>query len=128
MCCVLWCVKNGDQQREERREKRCGRRRRHTREVQMRAGQDSKHSHHSTMSPIDLISRPYTFAIADGRSIHGVLIAIDDQANLLVTNAAETTPDGTHTRQLGLISLRRDTIKSVCVSQADYSALFPRVI
>jgi small nuclear ribonucleoprotein (snRNP)-like protein len=119
------------EKREERREKRGGRRRRHTREEQMRAGQDSKHSHHihhNTMSPIDLISRPYTFAIADGRSIHGVLIAIDDQANLLVTNAAETTPDGTHTRQLGLISLRRDTIKSVCVSQADHSALFPRVL
>lgn len=91
-------------------------------------GKHSHHIHHNTMSPIDLISRPYTFAIADGRSVHGVLIAIDDQANLLVTNAAETTPDGTHTRQLGLISLRRDTIKSVCVSQADYSALFPREI
>ena len=114
------------EKREERREVDDERR-----EELGRTGQGSKHTKHNnynTMSPIDLISRPYTFAIADGRSIHGVLIAIDDQANLLVTNAAETTPDGTHTRQLGLISLRRDTIKSVCVSQADHSALFPRVL
>lgn len=76
------------------------------------------------MEPIDLISRSYTFDITDGRIIQGILIAIDDQSNLLVTNATESKDN--HYRELGLVSIRRNTIKKVSVSLKDYNQTFAK--
>ena len=77
-----------------------------------------------TAAPLDLISHSYTFDITDGRAIQGVLIAIDDQSNLLVTNAVETC--GSHHRELGLVSIRRNTIARVLTTEREYSSIFAR--
>lgn len=77
-----------------------------------------------TAAPLDLISHSYTFDITDGRVIQGVLIAIDDQSNLLVTNAVETC--GSHHRELGLVSIRRNTITRVLTTEREYSSIFAR--
>lgn len=78
----------------------------------------------STLEPLDLISQTYTFHITDGRVIKGILIAIDDQSNLLVTNATESSFD--HHRELGLVSIKRDTIDKVFVSEKDYNNNFAK--
>lgn len=76
----------------------------------------------STIQPLDLISQSYTFNIIDGRVIQGILIAIDDQSNLLVTNAIESFND--HQRELGLVSIRRNTIDKVFVTEKEYKNIF----
>lgn len=68
------------------------------------------------MKPVDLISHSYIFEITDGRIIRGILIAIDDQSNLLVTNAIESyisRSNYNHKREIGLVSIRKHTIKRV---------------
>lgn len=75
------------------------------------------------VDPIDLVSHSYTFQIVDGRSITGVLIAIDDESNLLVTNAQESDNHG-HFRELGLVSIKRDTIAKVYMTEAEYKDTF----
>lgn len=73
--------------------------------------------------PIDLISQNYVFHIKDDRVITGILIAIDDQSNLLVTNATESFDDSHH-RELGLVSIKRDTIEKVFMTEKDYKRNF----
>lgn len=74
------------------------------------------------MNSLDLISRTYTIIISDGRIIRGVLIAIDDQSNLLVNNASELFND--HHRELGLVSIRKNIIEKISVSETEYNAIF----
>lgn len=78
----------------------------------------------TTAEPPHLISHTYVFNITDGRVIQGVLIAIDDQSNLLVTNAVETFGD--HQRELGLVSIRRDTIDKVLTTEREYRSAFAK--
>lgn len=78
------------------------------------------------MEPVDLISHSYVFEITDGRIIEGILIAIDDQSNLLVTNATEAYNNNEnyyHKRELGLVSIRKSTIKKVSMSSKDLKKL-----
>lgn len=75
------------------------------------------------MEPVDLISHQYRFDISDGRRISGILIAIDDQSNLLITNATEAAPTG-HTRELGLVSIRRSTVDRIWVSKQEHGQIF----
>lgn len=87
--------------------------------------------HPLNMYPLDFISRVYTFEITDGRTIEGVLIAIDDQSNLLVTNATETYNSNSnlyHKRELGLVSIRKNTIKKVSMLRKDFNDLKPGII
>lgn len=79
-------------------------------------------TNNQTMEPVDLISRTYTIKISDGRIIKGVLIAIDDQSNLLVNNASES--HGEHYRQLGLVSIRKNIIDKISVSKTEYNTIF----
>lgn len=74
------------------------------------------------MEPIDLVSKEYTFNITDGRVINGILIAIDDQSNLLITNATEAKGEG-HFRELGLVSLKRETIEKVYMTKQEYQSI-----
>lgn len=76
----------------------------------------------ASIQPLDLISQSYTFNIIDGRVIRGILIAIDDQSNLLVTNATESFND--HQRELGLVSIKRNTIDKVFVTEKEYKNIF----
>lgn len=71
---------------------------------------------------LQLIAREYVFDIKDGRSVCGILVAIDDQSNLLVSNAREIY--NTHNRELGSVSIRKNTIDKISVSKHDYADLF----
>ncbi|GMM29860.1 hypothetical protein DAMA08_026050 [Martiniozyma asiatica (nom. inval.)] len=67
------------------------------------------------MEPQDLINHHYSFQIIDGRCISGDLLAIDDQSNLLVTNAVESVNE--KSRVLGLVSIRQSTISKVFIKK-----------
>lgn len=73
------------------------------------------------MQPEDLISRQYIVDTTDGRQIVGILLALDDQGNLLLTNTTEQTP---HMRELGLISVRKQSISKISLSKNDYNSMF----
>ncbi len=75
----------------------------------------------SSLKPIDLISQKYRIELTDGRSLEGLLIAIDDQGNLLVSNVTEVN-DGVR-RQIGLVSIRRKCMKKVFVSSKCWDML-----
>lgn len=72
-------------------------------------------------NPIDLISLPYQFKLTDGRWLNGVLIAIDDQGNLLVSDAVETS--GKVTRNIGLVSVPKSAIVKVYTDQHSWNML-----
>jgi small nuclear ribonucleoprotein (snRNP)-like protein len=74
------------------------------------------------MEPLDFISRSFVFNITDGRTIEGILIAIDDQSNLLVTNATESKDN--HRRELGLVSIRKETIDKISITKKEYKEIF----
>lgn len=54
---------------------------------------------------------------ADGRQLDGVLTVVDPFGNLLLSNVFETAPgklnSELHTRELGLVSVPRNEVKSV---------------
>ncbi|GME99157.1 unnamed protein product [[Candida] boidinii] len=87
----------------------------------------------SILEPIDLISVPFKFQIKDGRLLSGVLIAIDDCSNLLVTDVEEEiivlepSADGSkkteerHLRRLGLMSIPRDTITKILIKDSEFN-------
>ncbi|KAG7882947.1 hypothetical protein KL905_001649 [Ogataea polymorpha] len=71
------------------------------------------------MLPIDLISLPYQIVLVDNRQLDGILMAIDDQRNLLLSDVYEHS--GSQTRHLGLVSVPKNTIKSVLVDKNEYA-------
>ncbi|ODV84291.1 hypothetical protein CANARDRAFT_200983 [[Candida] arabinofermentans NRRL YB-2248] len=71
------------------------------------------------LHPIDLISLPYKLHITDGRILSGILISIDDQSNLLVSNVLET--NGDITRELGLVSVPKSTISKIYVDDNEWN-------
>mgnify|MGYP003362809075 CR=1 FL=1 len=67
-----------------------------------------------SLRPIDLISQRYRIELTDGRSLEVLLIAIDDQGNLLVSDVNET--NGGVQRQVGLVSIRKKYMKKIFAS------------
>lgn len=72
-------------------------------------------------SPKDYISLPLRISIIDGRIITGVLLAIDDESNLLMTNVYEFKAE--IQRDLGMVSVPRKTILKVEASSDEYRKL-----
>lgn len=73
------------------------------------------------LSPMDYISLPLRISITDGRIVTGVLLAIDDESNLLLTNVYEYMAG--NQRDLGMVSVPRKTILKVEASSDEYSKL-----
>ncbi len=71
-----------------------------------------------TLLPEDLISLTYKLEITDGRLLEGILVAVDDQSNLLITNVMETSGD--IQREMGLVSVPRNSIRKVFVDKTEY--------
>ncbi|KAH3664962.1 hypothetical protein OGATHE_003777 [Ogataea polymorpha] len=67
----------------------------------------------------NLISLPYQIVLVDNRQLDGILMAIDDQRNLLLSDVYEHS--GSQTRHLGLVSVPKNTIKSVLVDKNEYA-------
>lgn len=65
----------------------------------------------------DYISLSLRITVVDGRILHGILVAVDDQANLLLTEVVEffnnQLKDEITQRQIGLVSVPRDTISKI---------------
>ncbi|GME77187.1 unnamed protein product [Ambrosiozyma monospora] len=70
------------------------------------------------LEPLDMISMHYRFEITDGRIITGLLISIDDQSNLLVTEATEYNGSGL-ARELGLVAIPKTTIQNIGVDKKE---------
>lgn len=64
---------------------------------------------------MDFISKELSLKTTDGRQIRGVLLAVDHQANLLLTNAAEFHPETQKSREIGLVSVPKCAISTISV-------------
>ncbi|KAK6202779.1 uncharacterized protein RJT21DRAFT_118855, partial [Scheffersomyces amazonensis] len=67
--------------------------------------------------------------LKDTRILDGVLISIDPYGNLLLGNTFETStdklnPDNLHTRDIGLVSIPKDTMNSIRTDKQTYKKIF----
>lgn len=68
-----------------------------------------------SLDAIDFIGSELRITLNDGRILQGVLLALDNKPNLLINNCSETSIQRgrSNCRDLGLVSVPNDTIKSV---------------
>ncbi|KAK6464539.1 hypothetical protein DFJ63DRAFT_334100 [Scheffersomyces coipomensis] len=67
--------------------------------------------------------------LKDSRSLTGILTVIDPFGNLLLSNTYETSidklnPNNLHSREIGLVSIPKDTMKSITVDKDTYKKIF----
>ncbi|WPK24683.1 hypothetical protein PUMCH_001966 [Australozyma saopauloensis] len=75
-----------------------------------------------------LIGANLRVKVDDGRVLDGVLSVIDPFGNLLLANVYETSVDKLneslfHTRELGLVSVPRNVIKTLMVDKKQYGRI-----
>jgi small nuclear ribonucleoprotein (snRNP)-like protein len=84
------------------------------------------------LQPKDLIGLTLRVEITDSRVLTGVLLALDNRPNLLLTNVSESSQQRllskpndlqTVTRSLGLVSVPYETIKTVKVATSEVEKL-----
>ncbi|CAH2449381.1 Hypothetical protein PP7435_CHR3-1776 [Komagataella phaffii CBS 7435] len=75
------------------------------------------------LHPTDLISLPLRVSITDGRQIKGILIALDDDCNILLSNAVELRNENGKwmSRELRLVSIRKFTISKIEADSSSYN-------
>lgn len=80
------------------------------------------------MKPEKFIGAQLRLKLTDLRILDGVLTVVDPFGNLLLTNVFEISedrlnPTNLHKRELGLVSVPRDTIKTVLVDRRTHKTL-----
>lgn len=70
------------------------------------------------MTPEGLIGTNVKIALKDNRVLDGVVTVVDPFGNILLSNVWESSndkinPEALHTRELGLVSVPRETIDEV---------------
>ncbi|ODV97211.1 hypothetical protein PACTADRAFT_1786 [Pachysolen tannophilus NRRL Y-2460] len=75
------------------------------------------------LSVVDYISLPFKIEIVNSRTVKGVLIAVDDQSNLLISDATEYYHDDENSlrhRNIGLVCVPKAAIVKVEVDRLEY--------
>ena len=80
------------------------------------------------IKPEKFIGAQLRLKLNDTRILYGVLTVIDPFGNLLLSNVFEISqdrinPKNLHKRELGLVSVPRDTITNVLVSKKTHKSL-----
>lgn len=83
----------------------------------------------ATISPSRFIGANLHVKVNDSRLFEGVLTVIDPFGNLLLSNVYETSIDrlnnkNLHVREIGLVSIPRETIVSIKVDSKTHSHIF----
>lgn len=78
----------------------------------------------------NLIGSTLQIKVLDGRVLSGVLSVVDHFGNLLLVNVMETSIDPlnsalTHSRDLGLVSVPKDQIKSLLIEKKQLRNICP---
>ncbi|ABN67380.1 predicted protein [Scheffersomyces stipitis CBS 6054] len=84
-----------------------------------------------SLTPDQFIGSNLRVAIKDGRVVTGILTVIDPFGNLLLSNVIEESediisPPGIHKRDIGLVSVPRETIVTVSVDTNTHRRLFSK--
>lgn len=81
----------------------------------------------STIAPSTFIGAQIKVLLGNSRILTGILTVIDPFGNLLISEVIETSQDlldnSEHTRELGLVSVPRLSVKRIVVNKKTYRQL-----
>ncbi|EGW32092.1 uncharacterized protein SPAPADRAFT_138491 [Spathaspora passalidarum NRRL Y-27907] len=83
----------------------------------------------SSIAPAQFIGANLHVRVVDSRILEGILTVIDPFGNLLLSNVYETSVDrlnnkNLHVREIGLVSVPRETIVSIKVDRKTHKNIF----
>ncbi|RLV95235.1 hypothetical protein JA1_001232 [Spathaspora sp. JA1] len=81
------------------------------------------------VSPSQFIGSNLHVRVVDSRILEGILTVIDPFGNLLLSNVYETSVDrlnnkNLHVREIGLVSIPRETIVSIKIDKKTHQSIF----
>lgn len=83
----------------------------------------------TSLSPDKFIGANLHVKLSDSRILEGILTVIDPFGNLLLSNVYETSIDKLndkqlHVREIGLVSVPRESIESIKTDKKTYKSIF----
>lgn len=83
----------------------------------------------ASLSPDKFIGANLHVKLSDSRILEGILTVIDPFGNLLLSNVYETSIDKLndkqlHVREIGLVSVPRESIESIKTDKKTYKSIF----
>lgn len=83
----------------------------------------------ASLSPDKFIGANLHVKLSDSRILEGILTVIDPFGNLLLSNVYETSIDKlndkqSHVREIGLVSVPRESIESIKTDKKTYKSIF----